>query len=138
MRNFLDTNVLLYTLDTSDPVKQQRALTLVRDGVQNSSIVISFQVLNECLNVALRKALVKLSPEAAQLWADSVLIPLVAVQSSASLTRKAIDIHDRYRIGFYDAMIVAAALQANCERLFSEDLQHGMKFERLQVHNPFF
>jgi predicted nucleic acid-binding protein len=53
------------------------------------------------------------------------------------LYQRALDIQARYRYGFYDALIIAAALEAGCIRLYSEDLQHGQRIERLTIENPF-
>jgi len=56
---------------------------------------------------------------------------------STALYDRALDLHSRYRFSFYDSLIVAAALEANCTRLFSEDLQHGQRVEGLVIENPF-
>ena len=53
------------------------------------------------------------------------------------LYKRALDIQARYHFGFYDALIIAAALEAGCSRLYSEDLQHGQRIERLTIENPF-
>jgi predicted nucleic acid-binding protein len=53
------------------------------------------------------------------------------------LYQRALDIQARYHFGFYDALIIAAALEAGCTRLYSEDLQHGQRIERLTIENPF-
>jgi predicted nucleic acid-binding protein len=50
---------------------------------------------------------------------------------------RALDIQDRYHFGFYDSLIVSAALQAGCNRLYSEDLQHRQRIEGLTIENPF-
>jgi predicted nucleic acid-binding protein len=53
------------------------------------------------------------------------------------LYQRALDIQARYHYGFYGALIIAAALEAGCTRLYSEDLQHGQLIERLTIENPF-
>lgn len=57
--------------------------------------------------------------------------------ASAALYQRALDVQSRWRFGFYDSLIVASALSANCTRLLTEDLQHGQRIEQLTVENPF-
>ena len=68
---------------------------------------------------------------------DDVLLPLWTVSPSADIYHRALDLRDRYRFGFYDSLIIAAALTSGCVRLLSEDLQHGQRIEGLTIHNPF-
>ena len=56
---------------------------------------------------------------------------------SHALYRRALEIQARYRYGFYDSLIIAAALEAGCQRLLSEDMQHGQQIEHLRIVNPF-
>ena len=67
----------------------------------------------------------------------NVLAPLWRVQPSAALYTRTLDVQQRYRFSFYDSLIVAAALEAGCARLLSEDLQHGQLIEGLTIENPF-
>ena len=54
-----------------------------------------------------------------------------------ALYRRCLDVQERWKYGFYDSLIVAAALEAGCKRLLSEDLQHGQRIEGLRIENPF-
>ena len=65
------------------------------------------------------------------------LVPLWRVQPSPALYAKAMEIQQRLGFGFHDSLIVAAALEAGCQRLLSEDLQHGQRIGKLRVENPF-
>jgi predicted nucleic acid-binding protein len=134
---FIDTNVFIYHLDTTDARKNAVAERIVRDGLANGDACISFQVVQECLNTALRKAKVALEVDAARSYLDTVLIPLLQVPASAALYHRALDVQARWRFSFYDSLIVAAALTAGCSRLLSEDLQHGQRIETMTIHNPF-
>ena len=134
---FIDTNVFIYHLDMTDARKHAVAESIVRDGLESGNACISFQVVQECLNTALRKAKVALDLDAARSYLDTVLAPLMQVPASAALYHRALDIQARWRLGFYDSLIVAAALAAGCSRLLSEDLQHGQRIEGLTIHNPF-
>ncbi len=135
--SFIDTNVFVYQLDNSDPRKQAIANELVRDALRTQDACISFQVVQECLNVITTKARVPLSSQDALAYLDAVLTPMLQVGASVELYRRALDLRARWQLSFYDAMIVAAALTAGCTRLLSEDLQHGQKLEQLTIVNPF-
>jgi predicted nucleic acid-binding protein len=134
---FFDTNVLLYQLDKTDPHKHTVAERLISKALSHGDACISFQVVQECLNAVLRKAHVRLDTAQAHAWLDSVLDPLCRVQPSADFYRRGLDIQARWKFGFYDSLIVAAALEAGCKRLYSEDLQHGQRIEGLRIENPF-
>jgi predicted nucleic acid-binding protein len=134
---FIDTNVFIYHLDRTDPRKHAIAETVVRGSLASGSGCISFQVMQECLNTVLRKAEVKLAIESARSYLDAVLAPLLRIHSSPALLQRALDVHQRWQFNFYDALIVAAALEAGCRRLLTEDLQHGQRIEQLVVENPF-
>jgi predicted nucleic acid-binding protein len=134
---FLDTNVLIYQLDTRDERKHQIAENLINQALATEGACISFQVVQECLNTVLRKAEVRLDVVDARSWLDTVLVPLVRVAPSPALYRRGLDVQERWKYGFYDSLIVAAALEAGCKRLLSEDLQHGQRIEGLRIENPF-
>lgn len=134
---FIDTNVFIYHLDSSDLRKHAKAESIVREALSTGNGCISTQVVQECLNVALRKAEVALSSEAARRYLDVVLAPLLQVSTNATLYHRALDVQARWRFSFYDSLIVAGALTAGCRTLLSEDLQHGQKLDGLTVVNPF-
>ncbi len=134
---FLDTNVFIYQLDGADPRKQAVADGLVTEALRSQDACISFQVVQECLNVITTKARIPLTAAEAQGYLDAVLAPLVQVGASMPLYQRALDLRARWQFSFYDALIVAAALTAGCRRLLSEDLQHGQRIETLVIENPF-
>ena len=134
---FLDTNVFIYHLDSTDSAKHATAEQIVRGALEEGNACISYQVVQECLNVALRKAEVALSLDAARSYLETVLAPLMRVPASESLYHRALEIQARWRFGFYDSLIVAGALAAGCSTLLSEDLQHGQRIGGLTIVNPF-
>jgi predicted nucleic acid-binding protein len=134
---FIDTNVFVYHLDGSDKRKQRIAEGIVRDALAGHAACISFQVVQEWLNTALRKAATPIAPEQARTYLDVVLLPLLQVLPSAALYHRALDVQQRWRFGFYDSLIVASALVAGCTQLLSEDLQDGQRIEGLVIRNPF-
>jgi predicted nucleic acid-binding protein len=134
---FLDTNVFIYQLDSSDARKHKIAERLVREALESDRACISYQVVQECLNTVLRKAEVALDAQGARAYLDAVLLPLMKVGASAALYVRALDIQSRWRFGFYDSLVVASALSAGCDTLYTEDLQHGQVIETLTISNPF-
>lgn len=127
--DFLDTNVLLYLI-SADAAKADRAEALLGAGA-----VVSVQVLNEFVAVARRKA--RLS------WPDirdslGAIRALCAVKPLTIETHdRALDIAERFGLAIYDSLIVAAAAEAGCRRLWSEDMRHGQTIDGVAVANPF-
>lgn len=134
---FIDTNVFIYHLDATDPRKHAVAGDLVSEALLTQDACISYQVVQECLNVITSKARVPLTPEQAQAYLDAVLAPLMRVVASQDLFHRALAIRARWRYGFYDSLVIAAALAAGCTRLLSEDMQHGQRIESLTIVDPF-
>lgn len=134
---FLDTNLFIYQVEAVDDLKAPVADRIIREGVTTGNACISFQVVQECLNTILRKAERPLDTGRTQEYLDAVLSPLMRVMPSVELYSRALDIQSRYRFSFYDSLIVAAALDARCNRLLTEDLQHGQRVDGLVIENPF-
>jgi len=136
-RTFLDTNVFVYTFDSASPAKARRATEIIRLAITSGKGMVSYQIIQEFLNVALRKFARPMTIEEAQLYLMTVFVPLLSVHSSASLYADALRISGRYLLSWYDSLVVAAAVQGKCGVLYSEDLQDGMKIGNLRVENPF-
>ena len=137
-RYFLDTNVFIYHLEALDSRKFAVADRLICQGVADEVAYISFQVVQECLNTVLRKAELKLEADAARDYLDTVLAPLFKVPASLTLYHRVLELQTCYKFSFYDSLVVAAALEGGCTRLYSEDLQHGQRVGSLTIENPFF
>ncbi len=133
--DFLDTNIFVYMFDDTDDIKRRRAEQLVRRGIEAGTGRISYQVVQETLNVATRRLGFSHS-DSRTLLAD-VLAPLWTVHPSRALYERGLALRDRYGFSFYDSMIVAGAVESGCARLYSEDLQHGQRIQSLTIENPF-
>ncbi|MGH9430834.1 MAG: PIN domain-containing protein [Terriglobia bacterium] len=136
-RFFLDTNVLVYSFDRSAPVKARRAIQLIRRAVETRNGIISYQVAQEFFNVALRRFAPPMTVAEAEQYLLTVFRPLLAVHSSQALYGEALRLSGRYRLSWYDSLIVAAAIEGQCSTLYSEDLQNGQRFGDLQIETPF-
>ena len=137
VESFIDTNIFVYQLEGLETRKAAIAGQLIQQGIANGSACISFQVVQECLNTAIHKARIRLTENEMRKYLQSVLAPLLRVQPSLRLYHAALDIQSRYRFSFYDSLIIAAALEAGCKTLYSEDLQHAQRIERVTITNPF-
>ncbi|MGD1061775.1 MAG: PIN domain-containing protein [Terracidiphilus sp.] len=136
-RFFLDTNIFVCSFDQSAPAKARRAAQLIRLALTTQKGVISYQVVQEFFNVALKRFSKPMQAADAGQYLIAVFRPLLAVHSSQALYAEALFLHAQSGLSWYDALIVSAAIQTRCEILFSEDLQHGQRFGALQVRNPF-
>ena len=136
-RFFLDTNIFVYSFDRSAPAKAGRAARLIRDALTTQKGVISYQVVQEFFNVALRRFSQPMQAADAGQYLNAVFRPLLTVHSSQALYAEALYLHAQSGLSWYDSLIVSAAIQVRCEILFSEDLLHGQRFAGPQVRNPF-
>jgi predicted nucleic acid-binding protein len=135
--DFLDSNIFLYSFDSENPGKQQTASRILDSAALVRSAAISFQVVQEVLNGMTRRVRPSMETLDVRRFFDRFLEPLWDVMPSRRLYDHAFDLHSRYRYSFYDSLIVAAALEAGCDRLLSEDFQDGQVIESLRIENPF-
>jgi len=136
-RFFLDTNVFVYSFDASAPANARRATDLIRRAVATGKGIVSYQVVQEFFNVALRRFARPMTVAEAEQYLATVFRPLLAIHSSQAVYVEALRLSERYRLSWYDALIVAAAIAGESTLLLSEDLQHGQRFGDLRVQNPF-
>ena len=132
---FLDTNVLIYSYDISDRRKQEVAQSLVRKALAGG-MVTSTQVLGEFASALLHKVTPAVHVNDLTVALDA-LAPIPLVSTDADMVGRAVQVHARYGLHFYDSLIVAAAERAGCERIWSEDLNSGQSYFGIAVQNPF-
>ena len=129
MKRFFDTNILVYAFLDID--KRAMALSLLAEGG-----VISVQVINEFTNVARKKrgrAWTEISAALQVIRAHFDDIALVTLETHQA----ALKLASQHGLSFYDALIIATAIEAGCDILFSEDMQHDRSFGTLIIRNPF-
>jgi predicted nucleic acid-binding protein len=134
---FLDTNIFVYAFDVAAPAKAKKAARLVRDAVDTGKGIVSYQVVQEFFNVAFRRFAQPMTVPEAEQYLITVFRPLLAIQSSPALYVESLRIAGKYRWAWYDSMLVASALEGQCETLYSEGFQHGRQIEGLRIENPF-
>jgi predicted nucleic acid-binding protein len=133
---FIDTNVLVYAHDFSAGIKHEQAKALVKSVWESGAGCLSIQVLQELYVTITRKVLRPLTIEiATQIISDlgtwRVHEPRVEDVLGAA------QIQFRYKISFWDAMIIQSTIQLGCFVLWSEDLNAGQEFQKVRVINPF-
>ena len=126
---FLDSNVVLYLL-SGEPHKADQAEALLR-----ARPTISVQVLNEVTSVCLRK--LRLPWAEVEALVDAVKAHASVVPLTVDSHALAMDLAQRHQLSFYDAHVVASALHAGAQILFSEDLHHRLQIRDLRIQNPF-
>lgn len=131
-RVFLDSNILIYAYSNTELEKQLAARTLVT----HHQSFISTQVLQELCNILVKKFGYGFAQ--ASIAVDESCNNNMLFTNHKETVKRACDLADKYRFSFYDSMIVSAAMQCECEILFSEDLHHGQMIEgKLLIKNPF-
>jgi predicted nucleic acid-binding protein len=136
MRCFFDTNVLVYIFDSSAPNKRTRALQILEQAIEAGLAVLSTQVLQEFFVAVTHKLPVPLTNEQAK-RAVSDFAKLPVVQVDPAIILNAIETMQRYRLAFWDSLIIQAALRGGATVIYSEDLQPGQSIETIRVENPF-
>ena len=135
MRVFIDTNLWAYRLDRREPEKSAFVRDWLRELARENDIVISTQVLIELRSVITRKLKPALS------WQDTraallALAEFEVVPTNANLVIDAHELAQAEKLSWFDALIVEAAIRAGCQRLYSEDLDHGRRYDDMVVNNP--
>jgi predicted nucleic acid-binding protein len=132
---FIDTNILVYTVDKFDKTKQKIARELVKEAIINDTAVISTQVLQEFYNVCTVKLHMK--PLKVKGYIHNYTKNIEVVQNGSTIIERGIDISILSQISFWDALLIAAAEFSNCVELMTEDLNDGQIVNGVKIKNPF-
>jgi predicted nucleic acid-binding protein len=130
---FFDTNILIYTLDKRDPLKHALAREAFTYCMKEGIGVISTQVLHEYASTALTKFHQTHEHVVHELFS---LEKFGILNATPKLARRGVELAGRFKINFWDAAILAAAEEAQCEQLFSEDFPAGAVYDKVRVVNP--
>ena len=130
---FIDTNVLIYIYSIDEPDKRNIAISLFNE---NNDTVLSIQVINELVNVLSKKFL--LSGNDINIKISEIIHNCEIADISLELINNALIFKDRYKYSYFDCLIIASALENDCDILYSEDMQHNQIIEnKLKIINPF-
>jgi predicted nucleic acid-binding protein len=130
---FIDTNILLYSYSKNEPIKQQKSLEVINENIDFA--IISKQVINEISNIFFRKFALNATQIKQNI--NDIYQAISVVDFDKETQFLAIEIKQKHQIQFYDALIIATAIQNNCNILYSEDMQHSQTIDRLKIINPF-
>jgi predicted nucleic acid-binding protein len=136
-RFFLDTNIFVYSFDASSPKKAAQARKLIRSAIETRGGIVSYQVVQEFFNVALRRFSKPMSGVDAEQYLSTTFRPLLSVHSSHALYGEALRIGARFQLPWCDSLIVASAIEGQCGVLYSEDFQDGQQIGSVTISNPF-
>ncbi len=135
MKVFIDTNILVYAHIIDKNPKCLKALKLLENMPSKACVpVISYQVLNEMANTLINKHKFE---RKAGLAAVANLMSWEVVSLTPQIFKLAMEIYQKYKTSVWDASIIAAALYANADEIWSEDLPGGQKIEGMKIYNPF-
>ena len=131
---FLDTNILVYSVDKNDPVRHAVARKIVLSAVSSRDFLISAQVPNEFSNIALLK--LKMSVEETRKLV-SFFSRMNVVSADWDWTDKALTLKQSYGTQFFDSLLLVAAEENSCEEILTEDLNDGQMYGSVKAVNPF-
>ena len=134
--SFVDTNVLVYAEDRDAKAKHDVARDLIVELWDDRNGVLSVQVLQE-FYVNVTRKLKKPLTNAKALEVVEEYLTWTIVENTGKLLTNAIELQQRAHLSFWDAMVVQAAIEGGCDKLYSEDLNVGQRFGSLVVVNPF-
>jgi predicted nucleic acid-binding protein len=136
MSSFFDTNILIYAVDHTDPIKRRKAGELLEREARAGNAIISTQVLQEFYSAStlkLKRPLNKLVAE--EIVEELMTLPVKQVDTS--IIQAAIKRNQTDQVSFWDALIIETALRAGARILWSEDMQHAREIDGLKIQNPF-
>ena len=133
---FVDTNVFVYSRDASEPHKQARAMAWLEQLWKSRNGRLSFQVLQEYYSTVTTKLRPGMAPQSAREDVES-LFAWKPIAVGAEVIKTAWFVQNRFRLSWWDALIVSAAQFGGCVYLLTEDLNDGQAIGGLQVVNPF-
>ena len=132
---FVDTNVLVYAVDDSEPEKRDLARHSLGSG-RYGKLVVSAQILGEFYVTVTRKLAQPIAEDKAAEALDWLAL-LTVVPIDPTLTKHAVQISRSVQLSYWDGLVVAAAIRSGCQRLLSEDLNDGQQIDSIRVENPF-
>ena len=136
-RYFIDTNIFAYTFDKQSKKKAKISKEIVAHSLSSNEGIISYQVVQEFLNIATRKFKNPLKIQDSKIYLRKILLPLCEIYPSEILFELGLDIQSTTQYSFYDSMIIGSAIKGKCNKLYTEDLSNGHTIQGVTIVNPF-
>ena len=134
---FIDTNIFVYTFDSTALIKQKKSQKIIAGALESGLGVISYQVVQEFINVATRKFKNPMSVHECRQYVETIMQPLCEIYPTFDLYKRSLETMNDTGYSFYDSLIVSASITSHCKILYSEDLQAGHKISGVTIRNPF-
>ena len=134
---FLDTNIFVYSFDSSVPSKQEIARELIQNALKSQRGIISSQIVQEFLNVALWKFARPMNVSDARQYMSAVLLPMCGHYPSMAYYDLTLLVKEETGFSFYDSLVVTAAIELGCHTIVTEDMQIGRTVRGVTILNPF-
>jgi len=134
---FLDTNIFVYAQDIDNLPKQKIAGDLIKKALSTGQGLISSQIVQEFCNLASTKYTQTMKASDVKEYLRVTLSRLWRHVPSLDFYYRSVELFERDSLNFYDALVIQAAIDLGCAKLYSEDLHDGRKFGNLTVINPF-
>ncbi len=137
--NAVDTNLLVYAVDVTEPGKSQRALNLIRDlAAADTPLVVPWQVAAEFLACLRRwEDAGRIRRTDTDVYLNRFIMSLPIVYATSASLRLALDLSSRFSLSHWDSMLLAACMEAGIDTLYSEELSSGVVYDSVRVINPF-
>ncbi|OQB53134.1 MAG: tRNA(fMet)-specific endonuclease VapC [Firmicutes bacterium ADurb.Bin146] len=136
-RYFIDTNIIIYMFDKDHPDKREIAVKIVKEALESNFGCISYQVIQEFCNVALKKFKIPMSAGDCRYFIQEFLIPMCSVFPGTELYFSALEISESTQYSFYDSLIIASSLSSGCTSILTENMQHNQIVRGVKIINPF-
>lgn len=135
--NAIDTNVLVYALDTTVPIKSQQATALLR-RLNNPALIVPWQVAVETMSCLRRwENAGRISRLNVESYLQNYILPLPIKMPQVNLLASSLQLSAKYSLSHYDSLLLAACIEAGVDTLYSEDLSHNTTYGSVTVVNPF-
>ncbi|MFO7524734.1 MAG: PIN domain-containing protein [Ignavibacteriaceae bacterium] len=135
---FIDTNILVYLFDKSEKEKQTRVKKLISELLPQTRMFVSVQVINEFINVTGKKIATPISPAQQKEIIEFINDIFIITSLNVGTTLSALEISQKYKISFWDSLIISSALENKCNVLYSEDMQNEFSiYNKIKIVNPF-
>ncbi|EMJ88477.1 PIN domain-containing protein [Leptospira meyeri] len=134
---FIDTNVFIYFFSPKDFEKKEISSNIIKASFKSDRFSISYQVIQEFSNVMLTKGQPPMKGQDISSFIEKILDPICSFFPTTEFYKNALKLREKNQLSYYDSLIVLAALELDCDYLFSEDFNDGAKINRLKIINPF-
>ncbi|QDT01198.1 PIN domain-containing protein [Adhaeretor mobilis] len=137
--NAIDTNILIYAVDTEEPEKSAKAIELLRRlSTEPVPLIVPWQVAVEFLACLRRWENAKrISRSQSQRYLAEFLMPMPIVHPSTKVLQASLELSSRHSLSHWDSLLLAACIEAGVQSLYSEDMSHGGTYDSVQIVNPF-